>query len=120
MIGLLIGAERGWHDRAAERGSRPAGVRTFGMIGLVGGLWALLADILGSIVLGFAFLGFSILMSTAYALSANAKKAYGVTTMVASFATFALGAMCVRGYLSVAAAAAVLIAILLGLKPILN
>ena len=32
MIGLLIGAERGWHDRSAERGSRPAGVRTFGVI----------------------------------------------------------------------------------------
>jgi len=120
MIGLLIGAERGWHDRAAERGSRPAGVRTFGVIGLLGGLWAVLANPLGNIIFGFAFLGFAILMTTAYALSANAKKAYGVTTMVASFATFALGAMAVSGYVAPAAATAVVIAILLGLKPILN
>jgi uncharacterized membrane protein (DUF4010 family) len=120
MIGLLIGAERGWHDRAAERGSRPAGVRTFGMIGLLGGLWALLASELGNIILGFAFLAFAILMAAAHAISAIGTRSYGVTTMVASFATFALGAMSVRGYMAAAAAAAVVITILLGLKPILN
>lgn len=120
MIGLLIGAERGWHDRAAERGSRPAGVRTFGMIGLLGGLWALLADQLGPVLLGFAFLGFAILMATAHAVSASGTRAYGVTTMVAAFATFALGAMAVRGYMAAAGAAAVVIAIILGLKPIIN
>ncbi len=120
MIGLLIGAERGWHDRAAERGSRPAGVRTFGVIGLLGGLWALLANELGTVLLGFAFLAFAILMATAHFVSATGTRSYGVTTMVAAFATFALGAMAVRGYMAPAAAAAVVITILLGLKPILN
>ena len=28
-IGLLIGLERGWRTRAAESGSRTAGIRTF-------------------------------------------------------------------------------------------
>jgi uncharacterized membrane protein (DUF4010 family) len=120
MIGLLIGVERGWHDRSAERGSRPAGVRTFGMIGILGGLWGLLANELGNMILGFAFVGFAILIATAHAVSAAATRSHGVTTMVAALATFALGAMAVRGFMVPAAAAAVMIAILLGLKPILN
>lgn len=37
-IGLLIGLERGWQQRAARPGSRVAGLRTFGLFGLIGGL----------------------------------------------------------------------------------
>lgn len=37
-IGLLIGLERGWQQRAAAPGSRVAGFRTFGLFGLIGGL----------------------------------------------------------------------------------
>src|SRR2546422_894762 len=42
FIGLLIGAERGWQERSATEGERVAGIRTFGFLGLLGGLWALL------------------------------------------------------------------------------
>lgn len=37
-IGLLIGLERGWQQRSARPGSRVAGLRTFGLFGLIGGL----------------------------------------------------------------------------------
>ena len=37
-IGLLIGLERGWQQRGAQPGSRVAGLRTFGLFGLIGGL----------------------------------------------------------------------------------
>lgn len=37
-IGLLIGIERGWQQRRATPGSRVAGMRTFGLFGLIGGL----------------------------------------------------------------------------------
>uniref|UniRef100_UPI0013D937ED MgtC/SapB family protein n=1 Tax=Sandarakinorhabdus rubra TaxID=2672568 RepID=UPI0013D937ED len=37
-IGLLIGVERGWQQRAATPGSRVAGLRTFALFGLIGGL----------------------------------------------------------------------------------
>ncbi|MDI1230287.1 MAG: MgtC/SapB family protein [Methylobacter sp.] len=40
-IGLLIGVERGWKDREAEEGHRIAGVRTYGLIGLMGGVCCL-------------------------------------------------------------------------------
>ena len=33
-VGLLIGLERGWKDRADPEGSRIAGFRTIGLIGL--------------------------------------------------------------------------------------
>jgi uncharacterized membrane protein YhiD involved in acid resistance len=38
-IGLLIGLERGWKERAAKEGERVAGVRTYGFIGLLGAVW---------------------------------------------------------------------------------
>lgn len=36
-IGLLIGVERGWKSREAKEGERIAGLRTYGLIGLLGG-----------------------------------------------------------------------------------
>jgi hypothetical protein len=30
-LGLLVGLERGWQERAASEGSRLAGIRTFGL-----------------------------------------------------------------------------------------
>jgi uncharacterized membrane protein YhiD involved in acid resistance len=42
-IGLLLGLERGWHKRQPEYVSRPAGVRTFALIGLLGGVSGSLA-----------------------------------------------------------------------------
>jgi len=37
-LGLLVGVQRGWVQRLEPRGSRFAGIRTFGMFGLAGGL----------------------------------------------------------------------------------
>jgi uncharacterized membrane protein YhiD involved in acid resistance len=56
-IGLLIGVERGWREREAREGARIAGVRTYGLIGLLGGVTVLLSEKLGALVLGLAFVG---------------------------------------------------------------
>ena len=37
-LGLLIGVQRGWARREAAAGSRFAGIRTYGLLGLAGGL----------------------------------------------------------------------------------
>ena len=42
-IGLLIGAERGWSAREILDTRLSAGIRTFGLVGLLGGLGSLLA-----------------------------------------------------------------------------
>ena len=46
-VGLLIGAERGWRARDGDDDQLIAGVRTFGLVGLLGGLAALLGSHFG-------------------------------------------------------------------------
>ena len=43
-IGMLIGLERGWHQRDLPDGHRVAGVRTFALLGLLGGIGGVLAQ----------------------------------------------------------------------------
>jgi uncharacterized membrane protein (DUF4010 family) len=118
-IGLLIGLERGWQQREGPEGSRVAGIRTYGLIGLLGGIWALLAEELGEILLGFAFAAFVALMIVAH-LRARTDTDQSVTGVVASLVTFALGALAVRGHEAVAPAAGVVTAVLLSMKPVLH
>ncbi|MEJ2685912.1 MAG: DUF4010 domain-containing protein [Gammaproteobacteria bacterium] len=118
--GLLIGLERGWHERGAAEGMRIAGVRTFALIGLLGGLWTLLADRFGVLLLGFAFAAFAALVIVAYVRSSAVDRDYGTTTAVAALVTFALGALAVADHQGMAAAGAVVTATLLSLKPLLH
>jgi hypothetical protein len=53
-IGLLIGLERGWRRRGATPGSRAAGIRTFALSALLGGVIAALARALPEQELGGA------------------------------------------------------------------
>lgn len=119
-IGLLIGVERGWREHAAAEGSRIAGVRTLGLVGLLGGLWALLAAELGEVLLGLAFGALAVLMIVAHIMHARTDGDVGITTVVAALVTFALGALAVRGHENVAAAGGVVTAALLSLKPVLH
>ncbi|NBS44355.1 MAG: MgtC/SapB family protein, partial [Acetobacteraceae bacterium] len=56
-IGLLVGTERHWRERQEAAGRRTAGVRTFALTGLLGGVMAVLALALGqpggALLLGF-------------------------------------------------------------------
>lgn len=40
-LGMLIGLERGWQARERPEGQRVAGIRTYALIGLLGGVCAL-------------------------------------------------------------------------------
>jgi uncharacterized membrane protein (DUF4010 family) len=115
-VGLLIGAERGWQERSATEGERVAGIRTFGLLGLLGGLWALLAQELGTIPLGFSFLAIALVMIVGHVLDVRADRDVGITTVIAALLTFALGAIAVQGHGAVAAAGAVSTAFILSLK----
>ena len=115
-VGLLIGLERGWEQREEEEGQRVAGLRTFMLIGLLGGITALLAVRFGAIVLAFGILGVAVISSTAYFVTTQSSHQYGITSQGAFLATYALGAAAASGYPEAAAAAAVVIAIVLGLK----
>jgi uncharacterized membrane protein (DUF4010 family) len=119
-LGLLVGVERGWQERAAAEGSRIAGIRTFGLIGLLGGLWQLLAREAGEILFAVAFLAFVVLMVISHIAEARVSKDYGITTLIAALITFVLGALAVRGHHVIAAMGAVVTTILLSLKPLLH
>src|SRR5262245_33725783 len=99
-VGLLIGLERGWRERAAAEGSRVAGIRTFALIGLGGGLAALLSGTPIGIAFGLVFAGFAALMIAAYVGAARPGDV-GATTTVAALVTFVLGAIAVAGPMEV-------------------
>lgn len=118
-VGLLIGLERGWRERTAAEGTRVAGIRTFGLIGLGGGLAALLTGPVIGLAFGLVFLGFAALLIASY-LGALRPGDVGATTTVAALVTFLLGAMAVSGEMAIAAAGAVVTAVLLTAKPTLH
>lgn len=64
-IGLIIGMERGWESRKSPMGLRIAGIRSFGFVGLLGGLSAILAAQLEASVLVIAFLGLALVIAPA-------------------------------------------------------
>lgn len=120
FAGLLIGTERGWQRSSEPEGQRAAGIRTFGLIGLGGGLWAILGREVSPTVLGAAILVLGLALVVSYWLQVRTRDQYGMTTQVAAFVTFALGAIAIEGHPAVAAGGAVVTALLLGLKPPLH
>jgi uncharacterized membrane protein (DUF4010 family) len=119
-VGLLIGIERGWHERDAAEGTRAAGIRTFALVGLLGGIAAELRDLAGAaaFVAGFvAVAGFAV---AAYVRAAVVPEGRSITSHVALLIAYALGAVAATGELALAASAAVVTALLLGLKPAMH
>jgi len=115
-IGLLVGLERGWRERDLDDGARTAGIRTFGLIGMLGGIWGAMAPVLGPIPLAAAGLSFAaafILFEWREAVSRNT---YSVTSTVAGFIVFALGAFAVLGNQAAAAGAGVATLIILAAR----
>ena len=110
-IGLLVGAERHWREREEAPGRRTAGVRTFALVGLSGGLIAALAAPMGPV--GGAVLlaaGLFTLMAALlpFALrEAEAEGRFSATSLVAAIGTYTLGALAVSGEGPAAGAAAV-------------
>jgi uncharacterized membrane protein (DUF4010 family) len=120
-IGLLVGIERGWTERDEREGERAAGLRTFALAGLLGGVWgALAAGDGGAVALAVAFLVFSVVVAAFRYRELVRERSYGVTTVVAAMLVFALGALAVVGDIAVAAAAGVATAGLLALKAALH
>jgi uncharacterized membrane protein (DUF4010 family) len=116
-IGLLIGIERGWQEREAKSGSRVAGIRTFTLIGALGGIAGLLP---GDITLGLGLLGFALPFGYFEWQRASQTGIVSVTSFIAGLLTFVLGAYAVRGNMAVAAAAGVATAAILAERKLLH
>jgi uncharacterized membrane protein (DUF4010 family) len=119
-IGFLIGIERGWRERDQGDGGSTAGLRTFTLVGLSGGIWGLLATPLGPAPLAVAFAVIGAALTLFRWRETSREGTFGATTLIAGFLTFALGAYSVLGSKTTAAAAAVAVAVLLAAKNWLN
>lgn len=114
-MGLLIGLERGWKDRADPDGSRVAGFRTIGLIGFLGGLFAFI-DTGSGLVIAAGFVGLALLLREGFEAQIDVTRTVSVTTMVAALSAYALGALAVLGHSQAAAAGAVIVAFVLWLR----
>jgi uncharacterized membrane protein (DUF4010 family) len=119
-IGLLVGVERGWQERKAPEGSRVAGVRTYALIGLLGGVAGLLAEQLGAVVLGLVFIGLAGVLTAAHFLAQSEDNDVGITGVIAGLLTFVLGVMSTLDMLAVSASVAVVATALLGYKRLIH
>lgn len=115
-IGLLVGIERGWKARGLEDHGRAAGLRTFGLSGLMGGISAILAQEFGTAILAAVFLGFATALGAFAWLESKATGDLSATTLLAGLSTFLLGSMAAVGNVSVAVAGAVSMTVLLALR----
>ena len=122
-IGLLIGLERGWRLREERAGSRTAGIRTFAISGLLGGIVGALALAFGGathpsggLVLGFGLAGYSVVFAMFCREENRADKIFSATTAIAGIVTFSLGAYALIGDVHAAAALAVATAVILALR----
>lgn len=119
-IGMLIGIERGWRLRDEKPGARVAGIRTFAVIGLLGGL------------IGFELTGPLHTLSLLLAAGAIAALLLGyrsdmiregnvsATSAIAAVLTLQLGAMATSGNMALASVGAGATAILLASRESLH
>ena len=119
-VGFLIGFERGWRKRGDPEGSRTAGLRTFALIGLVGGVAGYFArasgDAAGAVAIGAGFIAVAALAAAMYLTASRIHGNIGATTEVATLVTYGLGALAGHGEIVLALAAAVVTVALLETK----
>ena len=119
-IGLLIGVERGWRSRDEKDGMRLAGLRTYGLIGLLGGSAGLLAQYIGMTAFGFIFLGFTAAVTTMYAMQRRISSDTSITSLITTLLTFSLGVLAILDHVLLATSIAVVATILLRFKDTLH
>lgn len=111
-----MGLERGWNSRELEEGQRLAGLRTFSIAALCGGVLAALSQPDRFVVLAAGALVLGGLVTAGYVATVRQHRDFGMTTELALLTTFALGAAAVLGAPFEAAAAGVVMTLLLGFK----
>lgn len=116
LLGAIIGTQRGWVMRHGVEGSRVAGIRTFSLVALLGGLIAVLGQIYTPILLGLALIALVCLAGVAFVVRQRQSEDLSITGVVSLLITFTIGSLAVSGEAVLAAAAAVITALVLDNK----
>jgi uncharacterized membrane protein (DUF4010 family) len=119
-VGLMIGVERGWSSRAEQEGERVAGIRTFSLVALLGGLSSIVSNEIGDWFIGVSFLSVVILVLAGHILETKQSGDRGITTEVSIFLTFILASWAAMGYQLYSLVATVIVVTILSLKPVLH
>ena len=114
-LGLLVGLQRGWAQRQDEPGSRFAGFRTFGLLGLTGGVAGTLSDGSGPIATIMLAAAAALIVIGYYRTSTRGDTLSG-TASVTGLLTLACGLLAATGKPQIATAIAVSMALLLALR----
>ena len=120
VLGSVIGLERGWRQRERAEGSRVAGLRTFALLGLFGGVLGVLTQDMGPVPAALGLGGLSLIAAAAYRENVRVHGSLSATTAVTMLLTGALGLMAGAGQPALAIGTAVIAAVLLDLKPTLH
>src|SRR5690606_7336475 len=124
-LGLLFGLERGWKQREDAAGTRTAGIRTFALIGLLGGLLGEVAQSAGlsgagGFVLAFGLAAFAVTFAQFCRDENRAEGIFSATTAIAGMVAFALGVYAQWGDLRLVAAAGVAAVVVLASREALH
>lgn len=115
VLGLLIGIERGWSQRLEADGLRVAGIRTFTLLGLTGGLAgeaaSLVSPVLAAVIVGVA--GVALLIG--YRQSA-ARGEVSATTTIVGVLTLGIGVFAATGHGMMASLVAAIATVILSLR----
>ena len=106
-LGFVIGLERGWKEREEGEGHRTAGIRTFSLIGLLGGIFGMLSLGGDRILIAAGFVLTGAVLAAFMWREGERGHDYSATTLVAALLTFMLGAAAVLGEMAIAAGAGV-------------
>jgi uncharacterized membrane protein (DUF4010 family) len=126
-IGALVGAERHWRDRAEDDGQRTAGLRTYTLVGMLGGIAGALEFALrgagggpGGLVVVGVFTAFALIFGLFQYREQQAEQSYSVTSVIAGMVTFSLGVLAVLGDMRLAGAAGVVLVAILAAREALH
>lgn len=115
-LGALIGLQRGWHYRDKASGERVAGIRTYALIGLLGGLSVLLGREVGNWLPAILLVMVALAGIAGFLIRNRQERDFSITGWVGLMLTFCFGALAVAGQPMIAAAAAVVTALILDNK----
>ncbi len=117
LLGGIIGLERGWEAREQKAGERIAGIRTFALIGLLGGIAAVLAQEITEWAFPVLLVSVVAIALVAYSERLEHIRNFSITGTIGMVLTFCYGAVAVAVDPAIATAAAVVTAIILDNKP---
>lgn len=116
LLGALTGLQRGWAAREQKSGERVAGMRTYALVGLLGGIATLLSLKVTAWVLPSTLLAVCIAAVIAYRARMLQMGNYSITGIIGLLLTFSFGALAVAVDITIAATAAVITTIILDNK----